>query len=56
MENTTNSSQSRNAAKVAGFAAAIALVGTGAVKAKRAVGARRQARRDRRAAHLTKVA
>jgi hypothetical protein len=38
MEDTTNESQSRNAAKVAGGVAAIALVTTAAVKGVRFVG------------------
>lgn len=56
MENTITESQSRNAAKVAGFASAIALVGVAAVKAKRAVAQRRADRRARREAPLTQEA
>lgn len=44
MDNTLNESQSRNAAKVAGFASAITLVGVLAVKAKQAVSRRRKAK------------
>lgn len=54
MENTTTTSQSRNAAKVAAFAAVIGLTGTAAVKAKQAVARRREGFRARRAEHLTK--
>lgn len=53
MENTINESQSRNAAKVAGFAAAIALTGALAVKAKRTVVERLNERKTRRNAPLT---
>lgn len=45
MNVTSNNSQSRNAAKVAGFASAITLIGVAAVKAKHFVTRKRSARR-----------
>lgn len=53
MENTINESQSRNAAKVAGFAAAIALTGTLAVKSVRFAKAKLASRKTS-AAHTAK--
>ena len=53
MEDTTlTESESRNAAKVAGALAAIALVGTLTIQARRFVTRRRSEIRARRAAHL----
>lgn len=54
MENDLTESQTRNAATVAGFAAAIALTATGVLQAKRYVSRRVHARRLT-PAHLTKA-